>query len=112
MATTEDAALPYLLFGKSYGSFLKSKRPAWSAATLFWHSSQRATRFGELGLASTARGRLSDLTRDALDCASPESHSFAAAVIQARRCFALILLFSRLAPAAWSTAAITASVAV
>ena len=55
---------------------------------------------------------LSDLTRDALDCASPDSYSFAAAVVQARRCFAPILLFSSLAPAAWSIAAITASVAV
>ena len=40
------------------------------------------------------------------------SRSFPAAVIQARRCFALILLFSSLAPAASSTATITASVAV
>jgi hypothetical protein len=58
----------------------------------------------------TVRGSM--LRLQSVDCASPISHSFAAAVIQARRCFALILLFSSLAPAAWSTAAITASVAV
>jgi hypothetical protein len=40
---------------------------------------------------------LSDPTRDALDCAGPNSHSFAA-VVQAECCFALIL--PGLAPAA------------
>jgi len=45
--------MPYLLFGTSYGSFLRSKRPAWTAATLFRHLKQAGEEIWGVGIDDT-----------------------------------------------------------